>query len=512
MPDANGKTMRSLILAGGGVKVAFQAGVLQVWLDEAGLEFDHADGASGGCFNLVMWCQGMSGQKIADNWRNLDPAAGVDFNVAQYARLFYAESLFTLDRYRKRVFPGWGLDWAKIRASKRVGTLNVYNFTRHELAVLTPDQLNEDFLAASVSLPMWFEPVKIGGDTYIDAVFNTDANLEEAIRRGADELWVIWTVGQSGQWHDGFVANYFQIIETAANGRYKQLLQRVEDNNRALAAGGKGEFGRPIKVKELKAEVPLHYLINFSRDRATEAVNRGVEAARSWCRENGIPLKSPGHPLPTEVHTANTSLRFSEEMKGYVALGETDPKKGFEKGHAAGTLLRCRMTIRIDGVNRFVTQPDHEAKVTGTVFCDAFGGERPIDSGTFNLFIDDGDFTRKRMLYRLHFKDGQGKPLTLSGVKEVQEDPGLDLWSDTSTLYTRVYRGTVGPKDEAGAEVVAAGIIRIGLLDFQKQLTTFRVEGPTPSDRSAALGRFGRLFLGKLWDVYARDVLSVGPF
>ena len=39
---------RSLMLAGGGVKVAYQAGVLQVWLDEAGLEFDHADGAQGG--------------------------------------------------------------------------------------------------------------------------------------------------------------------------------------------------------------------------------------------------------------------------------------------------------------------------------------------------------------------------------------------------------------------------------------------------------------------------------
>jgi predicted acylesterase/phospholipase RssA len=38
---------RSLILAGGGIKVAFQAGVLQVWLDEAGLKFDHVDGASG---------------------------------------------------------------------------------------------------------------------------------------------------------------------------------------------------------------------------------------------------------------------------------------------------------------------------------------------------------------------------------------------------------------------------------------------------------------------------------
>jgi hypothetical protein len=45
-------TKRSLILAGGGVKVAFQAGVLEVWLDEAGLTFDHADGASDGVFNL----------------------------------------------------------------------------------------------------------------------------------------------------------------------------------------------------------------------------------------------------------------------------------------------------------------------------------------------------------------------------------------------------------------------------------------------------------------------------
>ena len=37
---------RSLMLAGGGVKIAFQAGVLQVWLDEAGLTFDHCDGVS----------------------------------------------------------------------------------------------------------------------------------------------------------------------------------------------------------------------------------------------------------------------------------------------------------------------------------------------------------------------------------------------------------------------------------------------------------------------------------
>src|ERR1700751_13165 len=98
MTPTNGTVKRrSLILAGGGIKVAFQAGVLQVWLDEAGLTFDHADGASGGIFNLAMYCQGMTGTQIADNWRNLPPLLFADFNWEQYAKLFYAESIFKLD-------------------------------------------------------------------------------------------------------------------------------------------------------------------------------------------------------------------------------------------------------------------------------------------------------------------------------------------------------------------------------------------------------------------------------
>jgi predicted patatin/cPLA2 family phospholipase len=271
----NHRKKRSLILAGGGIKVAFQAGVLQVWLDEAGLTFDHADGASGGTFNLAMYCQGMSGAQIADNWRNLSPYLGVDFNLSEYGKLFYAESLFKLDRYREKVFPGWGLDWDRIRASEQEAIFNVYNFSKHELEVLTPDRMTEDYLAACVSLPMWFPPVIIDGDTYIDPVFITDANLEEAIRRGADELWIIWTVSERSEWNDGFVANYFQIIETSVNGHFKRSLRRIEENNAAIAEGRPGEFGRRIEVKMLKAEVPLHYLVNLSSDRLKEAVNRG---------------------------------------------------------------------------------------------------------------------------------------------------------------------------------------------------------------------------------------------
>jgi len=506
---------RSLILAGGGMKVAFQAGVLQVWLDEARLDgapltFDHADGASGGTFNLAMYCQGMSGTQIADNWRTLDPRQGIDFNWDQYAKLLYPESLFELDRYREYVFrEHWKLDWKKIRSSEKEATFNVYNFSKHELEVLTPDVMTEDHLVACVSLPMWFPPVTIGGDIYIDSVFVTDANIEEAIRRGSDELWIIWTVSERGEWNDGFTANYFQIIETAANGHFKPMLQRIDENNQAIAVGKQGEFGRHIKVKLLKAEVPLHYLINLRSDRINEAVNRGVQAAREWCVEQGILLESP------EEHYAErpTKLSFTEEMKGYVTFGEeTNFEHGFWEGRKNGTFLMTHLTMRVDDVDRFVKDPKHEALAEGYVRFEVPGGELPVQNGRFNLFTDKEDPSRKRMLYRLHFHDNEGHPLTLSGYKEITDDPGADLWSDTTTMFTRVLQGHIEPRDEANAKIVASGILTIHLLDFYKLLSTFRVDGPTTADKASALSRFGLLFLGNLWDVYARRILSSSPF
>jgi len=250
----------ALILAGGGLKVAFQAGVLQVWLDEAQLEFDYADGASGGTFNLAMYCQQMSGTQIADNWRKLRPLKGVTPNWKQLFRGPYAASLLTMDGYRRHVFPGWGLDWQKIRATDRQATFNLYNFSKNELSVVTPIDMDEDHLVAAVSLPMWFPPVTIRGDTYIDPVYVTDANIGEAIRRGYSELWIIWTVSERRRWYNGFIANYFQVIETAANSRLQEWLNRIEANNAAIASQADGEFGRTIEVKLLRAEVPLNYL------------------------------------------------------------------------------------------------------------------------------------------------------------------------------------------------------------------------------------------------------------
>jgi predicted patatin/cPLA2 family phospholipase len=279
---------RSLMLAGGGLKIPFQAGVLQVWLDEAGIQFDHADGVSAACFNLAMWTQGMSGKQIADNWRDFQPLTAVNLNWSQVPLLFYAESFFKLDAFRKKIFPRWGIDLGQVRSSSREATFNVYNFSTHTLRPVTAPEMNEDFLIATASLPVWFPPVKIDGDTYIDAVFNTAANLEETIRRGADEIWVIWTTSQLGKWRKGFLGNFFGIFEATATYSYRRVLTRIEANNAAIELGGNSEFGRLITVREIRAEVGLHYLFNFKQRRFPETVEEGVKAARAWCDANNI--------------------------------------------------------------------------------------------------------------------------------------------------------------------------------------------------------------------------------
>jgi predicted acylesterase/phospholipase RssA len=498
---------RSLILAGGGLKVCYQAGVLQVWLDEAGLTFDHADGASGGTFNLAMYCQGMSGRKIADNWRNLDPFLPADLNTTGVWP--FSRSLFTTDNLRAKVLPSWGIDWNTIRQSSRVGTFNVFNFSKKQLEVVPQSQMTEDYQIAAVSLPMWFPPVKINNDTYFDSVYITDGNLDEAVKRGADEIWAIWTVSRKDEWRDGFVNEYFQIIETVADTNFFTYWKRLEENNRRIAAGQTGEFGRPIKLNLIEAEVPVHYLLNFSRDRMAEAVNQGVEDARAWCRAQNIPLQ-PGPAYPPPAPSPATSLRFTEEMKGFVKAGATaathdEYQAAAAQGKEADGALMFHLDITVADVDGFITSPAHETRADGYIESPLFGGRRPVSNGTVNLFVNAGDPSRKNMRYRLFFTGSDGRDYTLAGFKDINGPSFTTLWNETTTLYTQVLQGHVSAGQQG--PMVASGVLVIRPEDFFfRQLFSFHTEGPSMAARLAGMSRFGAMFFGKVWDVYGRQV------
>jgi cholesterol oxidase len=197
------------------------------------------------------------------------------------------------------------------------------------------------------------------------------------------------------------------------------------------------------------------------------------------------------------------AVRFTEEMKGYLALGETDYEAGSKRGEADGTFVMFHLTIEIPDMDRFMDDPMRAGVCTGWVGADVLGGRLPVVRGDFNLFVDlDGGTSRKEMRYRLWFHDGVGHPLTLVGFKDVDDDRGFDVWSDTSTLYTRILHGHVEPGDDDSAEILGSGIITIWIRDFAKQLTTFRASGPTWRARFRGIGMFGGVFLTQLKQVY----------
>src|SRR5262245_1339541 len=207
-------------------------------------------------------------------------------------------------------------------------------------------------------------------------------------------------------------------------------------------------------------------------------------------------------PVMTQPAFA-VAFQFTEDMRGFVAVGQTNFEDGYKAGQAAGTPLMFHLTLKTEDLDRFLSVSEHQAQALGHVEGSVVGGRCPVEKGWFNLFVDTADKHHKRMVYRLFFRDAAGNKRTLIGHKEVQGQPGFDVWQQTTTLYTNILEGYLQEADEATATSVAVGILHIGIGDFMKELTTVRAFAPTLGERVAAVSRFGQFFLGSLWDTYA---------
>ncbi|MFZ0528933.1 MAG: hypothetical protein WAL91_00175, partial [Propionicimonas sp.] len=209
------------------------------------------------------------------------------------------------------------------------------------------------------------------------------------------------------------------------------------------------------------------------------------------------------------ARTGATAVSFTEQMWGFVRLGAGDPAEAYEDARLRDERFGFELTITADDIAAFVADPTHQGRAEGYVDGVILGGRVPVDRGWFNLFVPSGGGADRQMLYRLWLTPDSGEPFTLVGFKDVHDDPGFDLWDDTTTLFVQLLAGHVPPGEvsldsgllpAADERVRGAGILRIAPLDFARQLTTFAADGPHPG---AAIADFGSLFLGQLWETYA---------
>jgi len=215
--------------------------------------------------------------------------------------------------------------------------------------------------------------------------------------------------------------------------------------------------------------------------------------------------------LPSAPHRRHSErkpgLRFTETMQGFFS---TDTRAGEDlgtfrsaarKGEAEHSPIEFTLTIASHDLHTMLANPAHAAAISGTVECAALSA-RPlaVSDGVFNLFerMPSPPDTR-HMIYRMRLTGESGESYFFKGYKLIKDDPdALDIWPDTSTLYTAVYRG-----DDERGELFGKGILHIRPADFAVQLTTIRVTNADSAlQRLEATARFGKFFAGVLYESY----------
>lgn len=458
---------RSLILAGGGMRVAWQAGALCA-LEEAGLSFAHADGTSGGTINLAMLMSGRSPAEMSERWRTLkvrDFAAPLP--LRDYLRAPHLPGLGGSRGVERRVFPHLGVDVEAIRAARGIeATFNLCNHATKACESIGHREIDMGALVAGISLPALMPAVRRRGAPYLDSVWIKDANLSGAVKRGAEELWILWCIGNTPAYRDGSFHQYVHMIEQSANGVLLEEFDRIGELNAAIAAGH-SPYGqrRPVIAQVIKPRHPIPLDPDFFMGRidAATLVAMGYDDAHRCLaaadRERGVALT----PAATSMEEVGVRVSWRERH--------------------AGPLGRTELATEIPDAAAFLAGPRREARLVGRLRAPAVG-EAMLREG--RVALDGGALAYEAKL------DAGGRELRLRARRAAE--PGGSLGERLGSLR----RLHVELSDSDG-EILAEGALDPeGIGGNAPAPLPIVTEAPSTWRRIATAAAFERLMYAEL--------------
>lgn len=276
----------------------------------------------------------------------------------------------------------------------------------------------------------------------------------------------------------------------------------VNDRGQVFAAAAGNDVHRGLYVCD-GAVVPRPLGVNplLTISALAERCVELLAADRGWTIDYA-PGGGEHHPQPD----AGIGVEFTEVMRGWYSDQVTDDyEAAAERGEQDESPFKFTLTVISRDLDGFIDRPEHEARIVGTVTAPALAAEPlTVTDGVFNLFVESDDSAGRKMWYRMKLTSESGKTYYFVGFKTIHDDAGLDVWADCTTLYITVHEGD----SEEGA-VVGKGILRISVDDFVDQLQTMKITGASGAlQRTKELLRFGRFFIGTLFDEYVKDKLT----
>jgi len=489
---------RALILPGGGMRVAYQAGAVQA-LHEAGLRFSHADGTSGGLMNLAALLSGVEPVDLARRWRTLDPMGFVSpLSPLAYLRFPNLPAFGDFDGIAGKVFPHLGIDVGAIRRSRGVKAhFNVCDFATKDVKPIPHTEIELPLLLAGLSLPLFTPAVQHDGTSWTDAVWIRDSNIMKAVRDGANEVWIVWCIGNTPRFKPGVLNQYVHMIEMSAIGALNAELAEIARINEAVGRGEKPHgHDAPIVVHLIKPGLPIPLDPDYvgGKISGNALVDQGYMDASAYLsspNQGGIALDLDATRTPDPAE----GVTFRETMVGRISFDTDDPVTGARDINAIPVKLRA--TINIRDINGFILDEHHRGGMAAHLESPRLGFILPATASNFQLFSPTRTRGLREMVYEMGFiRDG--RRYWFSGRKAVRRGPPWRLWPDTTTLHVRVHEG-----DDRSGKVVAAGILRLGMADFLALAGTLSARDAIGwRAKARAVIRFGAFFAGALWRTY----------
>jgi len=189
--------MRALVLSGGGAKGAYQVGALRRIMKESNREYEILCGVSVGALNVAALGMTRIGDpkgafdRLESFWMTLDnPKVWKKRVWGNILSAFFEVSIYDATPLANVVRAN--LDPAVLaRSGKRIRVGAVALDSGEYRSAKQDDPNFVDWVLASSSFPVFFQPIRIDGKTWSDGGIRNVTPLGEAIRLGATEVDVI---------------------------------------------------------------------------------------------------------------------------------------------------------------------------------------------------------------------------------------------------------------------------------------------------------------------------------
>ncbi|SOE20562.1 NTE family protein [Spirosomataceae bacterium TFI 002] len=297
--------MKALVLGGGSLKGAWQAGAIQAVL-ETGFKPDMVYGISAGALNASFIVSESGSQyletgkidwelvnkKLISFWiDNITKPS--DIGILKSRWMLGIETILSrfdglLDTNPLHNKVKEYLNLTALRRSPvqlKVGAVNINTGEMHYTDPMEEHFL--DYLRASSSLPIIMPAIQIGGDhrqAYLDGGIREVVPIRKAIEDGATEIYAIATHPKHRKMepinYRSFLSLIDRIKDISVNQFENNDIGWAEDYNENLVSIAGFTLNKKITLKVIRPKEPIHIqLTSFTTEDIKEAVKKGYEYA-----------------------------------------------------------------------------------------------------------------------------------------------------------------------------------------------------------------------------------------